>query len=461
VGLHDPGHWGFVGGSGSDRSTALLTLAGSATSGRGPSDLHLYAVSGGSLSAVQAVPHCGAHVQIDDLPRLERLLVWMSQEVALRRELVTASGRPSMQHWQRAEPGAAPPVVLLLVDDWDLLVDSADHQGGQVATRVLGLLREGAGLGVTAALGGDRTLLVGRAAAVLTHRVLLRMNDPTDLLLAGLPTRKLPTEQPPGRGLLLDGTEVQIAVPRPLTGTATMRAQAADRRSGAARRPRRVDALPDEVAVDSLPRADQPGEPVWVGVGGDELAPHGLSASRDGRQWAVIGGPGCGVSTTLVTIASGLLARNRRLCVVSGRSAPWRGLQDDPRIVWCDDPGRVDELVALRPTVPDLAVLVDDADRLVDTPLDAALREVASCVDRDGGLVVVGAKADALSVQYRGLAVAVTRQRTGIVLGPTSAATAEQLGGRLPVDRAAPPGRGYLVRAGVGLPIQVASTTVR
>ena len=85
----------------------------------------------------------------------------------------------------------------------------------------------------------------------------------------------------------------------------------------------------------------------------------------------------------------------------------------------------------------------------------------AGLVDRDGGLIVVGAEADAVSVQYRGLAVAVARHRTGVLLGPASTTASEVLGVRVPMDRQAPPGRGYLVRAGVALPIQVASTTVR
>ena len=86
---------------------------------------------------------------------------------------------------------------------------------------------------------------------------------------------------------------------------------------------------------------------------------------------------------------------------------------------------------------------------------------MAASVDRDRGLGVVGAKDDAVSVQYRGVAVSVARHRTGILLGPSGATAADLLGARVPVDRQAPPGRGYLVRSGAALPIQVASTTVR
>lgn len=464
VDLDEPGHWAFVGGPGSGRSSALLAVAGMATTTRGPNDLHLYAVSGGSLAAVEAMPHCGAHVGIDDLARLERLTERLSGELALRRRGLATAGHATMGAWQRADPTTAPATLLLVIDDWDLLTLRAEEHHGQVPSRLLGLLREGAGLGLTAALAGDRALLVGRAASAATHRVLFRMNDPTDLLLAGLPPRSAPAEQPPGRGILQDGTEVQIVSPPPPPPTAEIVERGGPDAGGgpthSSRRPWRVDALPERVDASSLSSRGQAEDLVIIGVGGDELAPRGLSPGEDGRLWAVLGPSGSGVSSALITIAAGLLSQGRPLCVVASGSGPWDALRQDERISWCDDPGRADELVALRRRVPDLGVLVDDADQLLDTPLDTVLREMTGLVDRDRGLVVVGARADAVSVQYRGLAVGVARHRTGVLLAPTGATT-DLLGVRVPVDRAAGPGRGYLVRAGVAIPVQVASTTVR
>lgn len=105
VALDEPGHWGFVGGTGSGRSTALLAVAGSATRTMGPDDLHLYAVSGGSLAAVTALPHCGAHVGVDAPGHLERLVSRLAGELAGRRVQLTTSGRPSWGQWRRGPPG--------------------------------------------------------------------------------------------------------------------------------------------------------------------------------------------------------------------------------------------------------------------------------------------------------------------------------------------------------------------
>ena len=99
---------------------------------------------------------------------------------------------------------------------------------------------------------------------------------------------------------------------------------------------------------------------------------------------------------------------------------------------------------------------MDNADELLDSAIESALKQVATWVDRDGGLIVGGANAGTLSVQYRGLAVDLARHRTGIMLGPASTAEANLFGVRVPVDRVAPPGRGYLVRGGAATALQVA-----
>jgi S-DNA-T family DNA segregation ATPase FtsK/SpoIIIE len=126
-------------------------------------------------------------------------------------------------------------------------------------------------------------------------------------------------------------------------------------------------------------------------------------------------------------------------------------------VLWCDDPTQPGELVALRRSVPELAVLVDNADELLDSPVESALRQLAALVDHDAGLIVAGADAGVMSVQYRGLAVELARHSTGVLLGPASTAESDLFGVRVPVDRAAVPGRGYLVRGGVATALQVAT----
>ncbi|NYG07741.1 S-DNA-T family DNA segregation ATPase FtsK/SpoIIIE [Phycicoccus badiiscoriae] len=466
VDLAGSGHWAFVGAVGSGRSSALRTVVLGAVAALDAIRLHVYAVSGGSLADLEALPHCGAHVGWDDLPRLERLVQRLATEVAARRRRLAASPHPTMADWWRASDDVAPPRLLVVVDDWDALAGRADEAThGALVERLLRLLREGVGVGLTAVLAGDRALLVGRAASTLSHRVLLRLADRTDLLLAGLPVKAVPATQPPGRGVLADGTEVQLALPpRRIThhpAPQSRRESAAESDDGTPpdRRPWRVDALPSRVEARSLPTSSGDEDLVSLGLGGDELGVLGLSAPRDGRRWIVAGSNGSGVSSTLVVIAAQLLAQDRQLAVVAARPGPWIALRHDARVLWCDDPTKPDALVATRRAVPDLAVLVDDADELLDSAVEATVAHVSAMVDRDGGLVVAGADAGALSAQYRGLAVELARHRTGVLLGPASSVEAEVFGVRVPLDPGAIPGRGYLVRGAVATPLQVAVAT--
>jgi S-DNA-T family DNA segregation ATPase FtsK/SpoIIIE len=430
--LSAPGHWAFVGTSGSGRTTALMTIAAALAARLPPTRLHLYAVSGGSLAPLADLPHCGAHVDHDNLSRLDRLVDRLGDELLNRRR----------------DPARARSHLLLLVDDWDLLATRAgslDH--GFLAERLLSLLREGAGLGLTAVIAGDRALLVGRAPSAIAHRVLLRLADRADATLAGLRAAALPVAPPPGRGVMPDSTEVQLVAGCP--------AEPCTERFPDGTLPFRVDALPTQVWLDELPRSAS-GDEVALGLGGDALVPISLGESVDGRRWLVAGPPGSGVSSALLVVTTTLLAHRRPLAVIADRAGPLDRVRDHSGVVvWCDGDSTA-ALVDARRRFPQLAVVVDNADGLVDSPLGAMLREVARLVDREAGLMVVGASSTVLASQYRGVAVDVARHRTGLLLRPGSVLDAELLGTRVRPDPMAPPGRGYVVRRGAAVPVQVA-----
>ena len=431
------GHWAFVGTSGSGRTTALMTMAAATAACYPPTQLHVYAVSGGGLSALTTLPHCGAHVELDDLCRLDRLVERLGEALLDRRR----------------HPAGVHPRLLLLIDDWDLLAPRAGSvDQALIGEALLGLLREGAGLGLTAALAGDLSLLVGRASSLTAHRVVLRLADRADAALAGLPSAALPIAPPPGRGVLTDGTEVQLAA-----GDAPVPCMAG---SGGGSPPVRLEPLPTQVLLDDLPPAGT-GDQVNLGLGGDALEPVALSETADGRRWLIAGPPGCGVSTALRVVVSWALARRRPVAIVSDSAGPLDQVRDHPGVVaWCDRSSTA-ALDEARTRFPQLVVVVDDADGLVDTPIDAPLRDLVRTLDRTGGLLVVGANSTVLASQYRGVAVEVARHRTGLLLRPGSALDAELLGVRVRPDPRAPVGRGQLVRRGVATPVQVVLPRLR
>ena len=460
--LRDRGHWAVVGSPGSGRTTALLTVARSLCGRRGPESLHVYAVSGGGLAALGSLPHVGAHIDWTDTNRVERLVTRLSAEVAGRRAALTRRGGTTLVEWWRStDCGSAPPPILLLVDDWDLVAGRHDDLTlASLVDRLLVLLREGEAVGLTAVLAGDRTLGFGRAGGAVSNRVVLHLTDPADAVLLGLAPYQLAALKAPGRGLTSQGHQVQLALPPdlpplPSLGPGSTCAVVPAPFNGR-RAPLHVDALPPVVREDELVLGSGRTDSVALGIGGDDSTVLGLDPGRDGRRWLVTGAAGSGVSTTLLLIVRGLAAAGRPVAVVGHRGGPLDALRGDPAVAaWCDGANTA-SLVEARQREPSLAVVVDAADELIDHPVETVLREVAHLVDRDGGLLVVGANATALSSMYRGIAYEVARHRTGVLLGPTSTAEGGVLGVRAPVDRAARPGRGHVVQRGSCTPLQVA-----
>ncbi|WP_406831752.1 FtsK/SpoIIIE domain-containing protein [Pedococcus sp. KACC 23699] len=461
--LRARGHWAVVGGPGSGRSTTLLTLVRSLCAGQGPERLHVYAVSGGSLAALTSLAQVGASIDWSDTHRVTRLVARLSAEVGERRAALARRGCTTLDEWRSEGDGTdpAPPPMLLLVDDWELAVSR--HDDLQLATlvdRLLALLREGEQVGLTAVLAGDRSLLLGRVGATVSHRVLLRLADPLDAALLGLAPRQVAVLHRPGQGLTSDGHLVQLALPPdPLRPGGPSGTPLPPHRGGRTGGPLRVDPLPDTVREDQLAHHDLAAGTVVLGIGGDDAATLGLDPDRDGRRWLIAGSAGSGVSTALLLVARSLCAAGRPVAVVALRGGPLDTLRSDPAIaVWCDGTDNA-TLVAARRRTPSLAVVVDTADELLDHPVEPVLREVSRLVDRDDGLLVVGASSPVVASSYRGLAVEIARHRTGILLGPSSSADAQALGVRVPADRESRPGRGHLVRRGDLVPVQLALPT--
>ncbi|HEY7720086.1 MAG TPA: FtsK/SpoIIIE domain-containing protein, partial [Pedococcus sp.] len=379
--LRTVGHWAAVGATGTGRTTLARLVATAAAARLGPEDLHLYAVDagGGGLRGLEGLPHTGAVVPHEDLPRLDRLVRRLSEEVARRRRVATAP----------PGPGQDPPLILLVLDGWDQIAqaaDSLDH--GALTDRLRALVRDGASAGLRVLATGGRGLLHGHFGSLFDRRLVLRLADRTDTLVAGLPRAALPTHQPPGRALVSpEGTEVQIAWPgppsEPLRGLAAASGQAARpatvasaRHTDGSRLPLHVPALPSEVVLDdALASGASPGS-VLLGVGGDTLEPVGLAPATDGCRWLVAGPARSGTSTALRTIAESLLGTGAGLAVVSARPGPLDDLRARPGVTCWAGPADAEALIAARQHDPGLSVLVDDADTLLDTPVEPVLREI-------------------------------------------------------------------------------------
>lgn len=433
----DDGHLGLCGGPRSGRTTALESVALGLTDSRSPDDLHLHVIdaAAGRLRALGSLPHVGTLLTRDQPHLVVRLVHRLAGEVRRRLD-------------NRVD---GPPVVLL-VDGWDALVetlDGLDH--GRTSEQLTALLRDGRAAGLRAVVAGERALLTSRVTSVFAERLLLRITDPTDLLLAGLPTASFSGQPLPGRGVRTsDGASVQLArVSDPLDAAVARQAAAAHQRWPVAMTTAtRVVELPTSVLLDRLATVAPPGEGVLVGVGGDDARPVRLDLAR--HPVAVVAGPaGSGRSGALLTVARGLTGAGATVLAVCPRSSP---LDAGPWPVL----GPADDVLLARHLAadPQLSVLVDDVELLADTALDHVLDDLAR--RRGPASLMVAGTTSALLGAFRGAAATARTARTGLLLRPTSASDGEVLGVRAELADRTGPGRGLLVAAGEQQPLQVA-----
>jgi S-DNA-T family DNA segregation ATPase FtsK/SpoIIIE len=443
------------------RTTVLRTLAGALAATASPDDVHLYALDpgGGGLAPLAGLPHAGAVVSRDQPQRLDRVLTWLAAEVGRRQALLSAGGHADLTEQRTvAAPEDRLPHLVLVLDRWEAFLASfQDLDAGRLIELVYRLLREGPSVGLHLVISADRSGMVGRISSMVEEKLLLRLADRADYAGAGLPTKLVPADLPPGRGWTMKGAplvaQVALLDAEP-TGPAQAAALAA-LASAAPRphlhRPRRVELLPAVVRRSDLPVAAGPLS-VVLGVGGDELEPVEVDLGEVLPGFLVGGPPGAGRSSTLLTVAEGLRSKGIRLVAVAPRSSPLREL---PGCI-TDRDASLDLETALGGGR--CALLVDDAELLVDSGLSYVL-EKAVREARDAGTVVVAAgTTEELVTGYRGFVVDLRKAKAGVLLSPQGPGDGDLLGARL--SRATggdvQPGRGLLVVRGRAEPLQVA-----
>ena len=465
----ESGTWLLPGRPGSGRTSALRALVASAAAVHGPSALHLHVLDPTScLPDVAALPHVGTHVSGADGRALAALLDHLRGVVAARR-----AARPTT----RRMPDAVEPAVLVVVDGWEQLVEAhSSSVGADVTEDLVRVLRDGAAVGVVGAVAGGRALFQPRWAGLGGCTVLLGAPDPLDVALAGLRASDVPKNPPPGRGIRLkDRREVQFA----LVESEDLRVPASARapRAGGAWRHR---PLPDRVALPAHPLVgvtegsglpSRPAERTGphrgrhpLGVFGEAHEVWCWDPEVHGRVLLVAGPGRSGRTNVLHVIATSVVVMGRPVVLVTraspvaidrGAGLPGAtGGAGGSGTLSVISPRDVDLLVAARRRDPRLAVLVDDADLLEGEPVAGVLLEVLDLVDRDDGLVVAATTTSRLATRFRGLDVAVSRRRAGLLLQP-GPGDGDLLGAPPPHGIPATAGRGLFVGGGAATEVQV------
>lgn len=423
------GHLGIAGGGRSGRTSAVATIAMQLASALAPESVHLYAIGPPALAGLVVLPHTVVVADVDD-----------AEEVHLVLERLARLPRP--------EGDGARPV--LLVDGWERLTA---HAHGAVAAQVRSVLEGSATSGLRAVVTGGRTLLAGQLVPVLAQRLVLALGDAVELAMAGIPARVVPARQPPGRAVdARTHHEVQIATIsedwkqenlRQAAGVLAARWATVAEDAGREGWPQPVRRLPAATRFrrGALRDARRDGL-LPVGVRDGDLEIVGFLPRGGERRILVVGPSGSGRTTTLETLAGGVAESGCPVVLVGAHWAP-----PHPEVLVLTGHGDedVDRLVAARRASPDLAVIVDDAERLAGQPIEGVLLEIARRVDEDGGLIGAATSALALDGRIGALGADLARAHTGVVLWPAPGSIALGPGSGGPLSPARILGRGVLV----------------
>ena len=482
VAAFDPaadGHLLVIGSPKSGRSQILRTLAGSLGSRCSTSDVHLYALDcgNGALLPLADLPQCGAVVTRTQTERAVRLLDRLKREMERRQQVLADSGFGDITEQRRSAPAEQRlPHVLLLLDRWEGFTPTlGEVDGGRLTDILMRIVREGASVGLSVVMTGDRSLGTARLSSLTDNKLVLRLADRGDYPLIGVPAKQVPGVLPPGRGVTVDGVvETQVAL---LAEDESGQGQAAaiaeiakaahvrDALVPRSARPFRVDVLPSRVSFEAAwemrPLDAGPGFAL-VGVGGDELTAAGPDLAERGPAFVVAGPARSGKSTVLMAMAESLLRQGTPVVVCAPKASPLRALAGRPGVVEVVEEtstpaGRWKELLAAEPDRP-LVILLDDGDVLRDCPASEVFREVVKGYAGPGRSLVLAGNADSICTGLSGWQVDAKKARQGVLLSPQGSTDGDLIGARVPrsaVGGPVRPGRG-LLHLGDGVLLTVA-----
>ncbi|HEV7753849.1 MAG TPA: FtsK/SpoIIIE domain-containing protein [Baekduia sp.] len=459
------------GASGAGKTAALRTIGASLALHASPRELTLYGLDCASraLAGIDALPHCGGVVTVEDEDRVRRLLLLLRREIDERQALLGRRGAFTLEDLRRLAPEEAPPRIVLLLDSYGGFTAAYERvDGGELVDLLPRLIADGRAAGVHVIATADRRNAVPPAvSSIIPWRLVLRMAEEDEYAALGLDARLTRgATLPPGRGFVRD-KEMQLALVGADTsaeGQAAGMAALAQRlhdEHGDARAPR-LRQLPPVVARTELVQNSGP----WTAVlGVDEQRLDVITASAVDAHLVVAGPYRSGRSTALETITLGMreTTPGLRCCLVAPRRSPLTDLG------WWDDIARGEEAtnVLLQRLVdaldagvdaPTLLVL-DDANELAETSADQLLNVLVRR-SRDSDLRVAGAfESTSLRTGWQPWIKDFKKAGQGLLLDPNQDLDGEILGVRLPRRTSAtfPPGRGYAVIAGTPTLIQTAS----
>ncbi|MEU6832098.1 type VII secretion protein EccCa [Nocardia beijingensis] len=222
------GNIAVVGGPQSGKSTTLRTIITAAAATHTPEQVQFYCLDfgGGTLSALNGLPHVGSAAGRLEGDRVRRTVAELSVLLRQRERRFLDLGIENMRDFRKLkaqlaqlpeDERAAHPLsadlfgdVFLVIDGWAAFREDFDIVEGQV----LGLAARGLSYGIHLVLGANRWAEIRPVVKdQIGTRIELRLGDPSDSEMDRRAAVGVPINRP-GRGMTPDKLHMLIALPR-------------------------------------------------------------------------------------------------------------------------------------------------------------------------------------------------------------------------------------------------------
>lgn len=461
------GNMSVIGTGGSGKTTALRAIASAAanTVRGGPIEIYGLDFAGGGLKMLETLPHVGSIVSGDDEERLGRLLRLIAGIIDERSAQFADARASTIVEYRKITKQPDLPRIVLLLDGMGAFRDAYETAFSTPWFEVFSrIATDGRQVGVHIVLTGDRPGAIPNSlSASIQRQLVLRLANPDEYSILGVPGDVLSTTSPAGRGII-DGLETQVAV-RGGDPNVAVQAQALENLASAMRESGVPEASAIERLSELVPLADLPetteGLPT-VGIADATLSPIGLEAAGG---FIVSGPPGSGRTTALATIATALKRAQpqRDLYLLSTRRSQltrlpgWAGVAEGPEAVQKLAAKLNGLLDSAKPKPSGMAIFLEHLGELSDDPSSSEIENLIRAALRQEQFVVGESESSTWSQAYT-LGQLLRASRRGLLLQPDDGDGDQLLNtdtGRVRRN-SMPPGRGFLIGGGRALRLQIA-----
>lgn len=282
------GHVAVVGATRSGKSTALCTMLLALAATHSPADVQFYCLDfgGGTLAALQHLPHTGVIAGRGDGELVRRTVAQL--QALIRRRADAARTRTPDGYGD----------VFLVVDGWGAL----RHADDDLEAAITAMAADGLAHRVHVVIAASRWAELRPALKdQLGTRIELRLGEPAESEMDRKAARHL-VDSPPGAGITREGRVSVIARPQ-LDTIDTIAKDLRTRHPGRCAVPVRL--LPALVERSSVPARNAGPTNVTIGIGESELRPVAVDFA-DAAHLFVLGDIGCGKTTALRTLCTQL-----------------------------------------------------------------------------------------------------------------------------------------------------------